>query len=106
MKNNKKLKIEISARFWSIFNSELKLKRSRAEPKILQLELWLEPARLRLITMTYPLPYRTTLSDSLIEQPYSTAILNSLIGQPYFKEEISLVDPCLVLNHVLYLNTL
>ena len=42
--------IKISARFWPIFCFELSEKRSRAELKILQLELWLEPARLRLIT--------------------------------------------------------
>ena len=44
------------ARFQPIFNFELKGKRSRAEPmKILQLELWLEPARLGLITtIQYP----------------------------------------------------
>ena len=47
------MRIQISARFWSIFNSELKWKRSRAEPKILQLELWLEPARLRFKKMTH-----------------------------------------------------
>ena len=31
-------------RFWPIFDFELKRKRSRAKPEILQLELWLEPA--------------------------------------------------------------
>ena len=36
--------------FWPIFDFELKRKRSQAEPKILQLELWLEPAWLGLIT--------------------------------------------------------
>ena len=36
---------------------ELKEKRSRAEPKILQLELWLEPARLGLITTACSLWY-------------------------------------------------
>ena len=39
-------KMKISARFWPIFDFELKGKRSRAELKILQLE----PARLGLIT--------------------------------------------------------
>ena len=38
--------------FGSVFDFELKGKRSRAEPKILQLELWLEPAWLGLITIT------------------------------------------------------
>ena len=48
--SNHKNKIEISARFRLIFDFELNGKRSRAELKILQLELWLEPARLGLIT--------------------------------------------------------
>ena len=46
------MKIKILARFGPIFDFELKGKRSRAEPKILQLELWLEPARLGLITIS------------------------------------------------------
>ena len=46
--------MKISARFRPIFDFELKGKRSRAELKILQLELWLEPARLGLITRNYP----------------------------------------------------
>ena len=50
---NHKNKIKISARFWPIFDFELNEKRSRAEPKNLQLELWLEPARLGLITRKY-----------------------------------------------------
>ena len=44
-----------SARFWPIFASELSEKGhepSLAELKILQLEPWLEPARLGLITNT------------------------------------------------------
>ena len=45
--------IKISARFWPIFGFELSEKRSRAELKILQLELWLEPARIGLLTSTY-----------------------------------------------------
>ena len=45
--------IKISARFQPIFHFELKGKRSRAELKILQLELRLEPARLGLITTIY-----------------------------------------------------
>ena len=36
------------------FRAEEKKVTSRAEPKILQLELWLEPARLGLITTEYP----------------------------------------------------
>ena len=38
------------AHFRPIFDFELKGKKSRAEPKILKLKLWLEPARLGLIT--------------------------------------------------------
>ena len=56
IENNKKiglqLRIEISARF-SVnfqFRAELKKVTSRANLKILQLELWLKPARLGLIT--------------------------------------------------------
>ena len=49
----KKIKIKILARFGPIFDFKLKGKRSRAEPKILQLKLWLEPARLGLITRAY-----------------------------------------------------
>ena len=45
-----KKEIEISDCFQPIFDFELKEKRSGAEPKILQLKLWLEPARLELIT--------------------------------------------------------
>ena len=59
IENNKKiglqLRTEISARF-SVnfrFQAEVKKVTSRAELKILQLELWLEPARLGLITNTY-----------------------------------------------------
>ena len=48
---NRELKFQLV--FQSIFNPELKSKRSRAELKILQLELWLEPARLGLITTEY-----------------------------------------------------
>jgi hypothetical protein len=46
-KFSKNIKISI---FEAIFFSQAGRKRSRAEPKILQLELWLEPARLGLIT--------------------------------------------------------
>ena len=49
---NQKNEIKISARFRPIFDFELNEKGhepSRAKPKILQLELWLEPARLELI---------------------------------------------------------
>ena len=35
------------------FRAEVKKVTSRAELKILQLELWLEPARLELITISY-----------------------------------------------------
>ena len=38
------------ARFRPISDFELKGKRARAELKILEIELWLEPARLGLIT--------------------------------------------------------
>ena len=41
-----------SADFW--FRAEGKKVISRAELKILQLEVWLQPARLELITSTYP----------------------------------------------------
>ena len=44
------MKMKISARFRPIFDFELNGKRSRAELKIFQLELWLEPAWLGLIT--------------------------------------------------------
>ena len=49
-------KIETKSKFGLIFDFEQKGKRSRAEPsraklQILQLELWLEPARLGLITI-------------------------------------------------------
>ena len=47
---NHKNKIKISAHFWPIFGFELSEKRSRAELKILQLELSLDPAQLGLIT--------------------------------------------------------
>ena len=52
--NNHKNKIEISAHR-PIFDFELNGKKvsSQAELKILQLELWLEPARLGLITRIY-----------------------------------------------------
>ena len=64
----KKIKMKISAHFRPIFDFELRGKRLRAEPsraelKILQLEPWLEPARLGLITsintsrFKAPLPY-------------------------------------------------
>ena len=49
------LRIKISARF-SVnfqFRAEVKKVTSRAELKILQLELWLKPARLGLITTIY-----------------------------------------------------
>ena len=36
------------------FRAEWKKVISRAEPKIFQLKLWLEPARLRLITIRQP----------------------------------------------------
>ena len=42
--------------FRPILDFELSGKRSRAKPKIFQLELWLEPARLGLITSTYVCP--------------------------------------------------
>ena len=56
-------KIKISARFRPIFDFEGKKVTSRAELKILQLELWLEPARLRLITGNYPVEYSIEISD-------------------------------------------
>ena len=50
MKKNLNLNQNFSS-FRPIFDFELSGKRSRAEPKIFQLELWLEPARLGLITL-------------------------------------------------------
>ena len=47
---NQKNKNQNFGSFQPFFDFELKAKRSRAEPKILQLELWLEPAWLGLIT--------------------------------------------------------
>ena len=61
------MNIEVLARFWSIFNFELKWKRSRAEPKILQFE----PARLGLIYLpnigTNP-TYPTTCGDTIVNK--------------------------------------
>ena len=56
-KKNKKIKNfgSFSADFR--FRAEGKKVTSRAELKILQLELWLEPARLGLITNRYPLKF-------------------------------------------------
>ena len=53
--------MKILARFQPNFDFELKGKRSRAKLKILQLELWLKPARLRLITIMYPSMHATKL---------------------------------------------
>ena len=50
MIGNMKNEIKISARFCPISHFELNEKRSQAELKNLQLKLWLEPARLGLIT--------------------------------------------------------
>jgi hypothetical protein len=70
----------MSARFLPIFDFELMGKRSRAEPSrksfssssgSSQLELWLEPARLGLITSIYAVYHKIARSSDFTIQGYA-----------------------------------